>query len=483
MLFTTITFIVFFIIVFVVYWFVLNNNLRLQNAFLLLVGYVFYGWWDWRFLFLLIFSSGADFLLGKKIYEAANKTIAKRWLIVSLCINLGMLGFFKYFNFFVDSFIHLFAQFGIAVSAPTLHIILPVGLSFYTFQSLTYTIDLYKKKMEPTPSMLNFFTFVAFFPQMVAGPIERARLFLPQFYHKRTFTYQMAKSGARLVLLGFFKKIVIADGLSVLVNSVYNSPHSYVGFPMLLATIFFAFQIYCDFSGYTDIAIGTAKLLGFDLTVNFLTPYFSRSLTEFWRRWHISLSTWFRDYVYIPLGGNRTTPLRANYNIFITFVLSGFWHGANWTFVIWGAIHGAVLIIEKTFRRGTEENTGTFKNTLNTLLTFVIVCFAWIFFRANTLADAVYIITHMFSDISQYAHIHTMALKFRGMGLKVPDVVTSVLFIMILIAIESLQKNEVVCNIVRSYRLVRWPVYYLMLIVIVISATKNPAGNFIYFQF
>jgi alginate O-acetyltransferase complex protein AlgI len=483
MLFTSITFIVFFAIVFVLYWFVLDKNLRVQNAFLLIVGYIFYGWWDWRFLSILIFSSAADFYLGRKIFYAESTAASKRWLIFSLCINLGLLGFFKYFNFFTDSFISAFAQFGVTINASTLNIILPVGLSFYTFQSLTYTIDLYKKKMEPTNDALNYFAFVAFFPQMVAGPIERARLFLPQFFKKRFFTYSMARKGGALILMGLFKKIVIADSLSVLVDAVYNSPQSYPGFPMVIATLFFAIQIYCDFSGYTDIAIGTAKLLGFDLAINFRTPYFSTSLTEFWRRWHISLSTWFRDYVYIPLGGNRGSVSRANVNIFITFVLSGFWHGAAWTFVIWGAIHGLVLIIEKTFTTKAEEVSSAFKQGFSWLVTFCIVCFAWIFFRSNSLSDAWFIITHMFSDVLSYTDLQAMALKFRGMGLQIKDILNAIFFVVVLLIIETSFRNERIKGLINSYRSVRWPAYYFLIIAIVISATKNPAGNFIYFQF
>ncbi|WP_198170217.1 MBOAT family O-acyltransferase [Mucilaginibacter arboris] len=457
--------------------------MRLQNLFLLVAGYVFYGWWDWRFLFLLIFSSANDFLLGKKIYNAKNTKVRKRWLMVSLFVNLGLLGLFKYFNFFTDSFTSLASKIGISVNWPTLHIILPVGLSFYTFQSLTYTIDIYKKKMEPTKDILIFFTFVGFFPQMVAGPIERARLFLPQFFLKRTFTYEMAKIGGRLILIGFFKKIVIADSLSILVNAVYNSPKSYTGFPTVVATIFFAFQIYCDFSGYSDIAIGTAKLLGFDLTTNFKMPYLSTSLTEFWHRWHISLSTWFRDYVYIPLGGNRTSNLKANFNIFITFVLSGFWHGANWTFIIWGAIHGFVLIVEKMLTIKGQKNENTFNKLISTLLSFIIVCFAWIFFRSNSLSDAFIIITKMFSDVNEYSNFLNMSLKFRGMGLQISDIFISLFFLCVLLTMELQYNNEKLRYALRSYRFLRWSVYYFLIISIVFSATKNPAGNFIYFQF
>ncbi|CAG5067791.1 Peptidoglycan O-acetyltransferase [Dyadobacter sp. CECT 9623] len=483
MLFNSIEFIVFFTIVFVLYWFVLNRHLKAQNAFLLVVSYFFYGWWDWRFLLLIFTSSSIDYFLGHQIWKTQNPVLRKRLVLVSIVFNLCFLGFFKYFNFFVDSFIGMLTEMNVPINVYTLHIILPVGISFYTFQSLSYTIDIYKKKLEPSHNILNFFAFVSFFPQLVAGPIERAEHLLPQFFQKRKFDYAFAASGGRLILKGFFKKIVIADSLAILVDTVYNNPEAYTGFPMVVATIFFTFQIYCDFSGYSDIAIGTARLLGFDMRPNFASPYFSRSLTEFWRRWHISLSTWFRDYLYIPLGGNRTSTFNANRNLLITFTLSGLWHGANWTYVIWGFVHGLGLIVEKTFNIQKADSASVLVNAMRMILTLVFVAFAWIFFRSNNLSDAIYIITHMFSDIRDYTDPMAMSLKFRGVGLKPEDLLTSVFFLVVLLVMEYVMANDKLRTIIYPNPRIRWAAYYFFLIAIVFSATKNPAGNFIYFQF
>jgi len=482
MLFNSIEFLIFFIIVFILYWFVTNKNLKVQNALLLISSYVFYGWWDWRFLSLIIISSFVDFLLAKKIVATAESKKRKLLLYCSIFVNLGFLGVFKYYNFFVDSFINLLSQFDINTNFRTLNIILPVGISFYTFQTLSYTIDVYKKKMSTTNDMLSFFTFVAFFPQLVAGPIERAKHLLPQFEKKRVFDYETVKKGGQLILIGFFKKIVIADSLAVLVDAVYNNLESYTGFPMVVATLFFAFQIYCDFSGYSDIAIGTARLMGFDLMTNFRQPYFSTSLTEFWRRWHISLSTWFRDYVYIPLGGSRVYNPRVYINIFLTFLLSGLWHGANWTFVIWGAIHGFVLVIEKmTFKKIESENK--FLHLSRMALTFLIVCVAWVFFRSNNINDAFFILSNMFSDISEWTNLTSLSLKFRGMGIPEKEIFNTIILLAVLILIDMVLNISKAIDFIKKTTLLRWSLYFFILFAIVFSATKNTAGNFIYFQF
>lgn len=482
MLFNSVEFIVFFVVVFILYWFVLQKNLKLQNMLLLAGSYFFYGWWDWRFLFLIILSSSVDYYLGSRIYNADKEKTRKRLLYFSLGVNLGFLGFFKYFNFFIDSLVHVLSQLNIDADIYVLNIILPVGISFYTFQTLSYTLDIYKKKMRPTNDILSFFTFVAFFPQLVAGPIERAKHLLPQFSKSRKFDYDIARRGGQLILLGFFKKIVIADSLAILVDAVYNNPDNYTGFPMIVATVFFAFQIYCDFSGYSDIAIGLANILGFDLMTNFRTPYFSKSLTEFWRRWHISLSTWFRDYVYIPLGGSRVKSYRVNINIFITFLLSGLWHGANWTFIIWGGIHGLFLIIEKYVLKATKKNY-LLKSWLSIIYTFIIVCFAWIFFRSNNVADAFYIINHLFSDMSSWSNFTEMSLKFRGMGLTLSDLTSTLIFLFILISMETIMIFSKLKMYLEKQNIIRWSVYIFLLISIITKAAENEAGNFIYFQF
>lgn len=484
MLFNSTTFLIFFLIVFLLYWFVLNKKLIYQNILLLIGSYVFYGWWDWRYLILIFISSLSVYLIGQKIQNAKYDKVRKRWLLLSLFINLGILGFFKYFNFFIESWVTLLENFNVSANTYTLNILLPVGISFYTFQSLSYTLDIYNKKLVSAKDVISFFTFVAFFPQLVAGPIERAKHLLPQFNVPRKFQYNFAITGARLVIWGFFKKVAVADNLAILVDAVYSQPESYIGAPMVLATFFFAIQIYCDFSGYSDIAIGISRMLGFDLMTNFKLPYFSKSLTEFWRRWHISLSSWFRDYLYIPLGGSQGNHLRVSFNIFITFLISGLWHGANWTFVIWGAIHGAMLIIEKRLSGIIKWQSNNYIiGSISVLITFIIISFTWIFFRSNTVSEAFFIIKNMFSDIDSYGNLLELSLKFRGMGLKESDLIYSFIFILILFVIELAKNVEKLNLLAFKYRVVRWSIYYLLLGITIMEATKNNAVNFIYFQF
>lgn len=333
MLFNSLDFAIFFPIVFVLYWLVASKK-NPRNILLLVSSYVFYGWWDWRFLFLIAISSLVDYLVGKQLFKTENLSRRKLLLWISLSVNLGFLIYFKYANFFIESFVDAFSLFGKELEISTLNIILPVGISFYTFQTLSYTLDIYRKKLKPSEDALAFFTFVAFFPQLVAGPIERASHLLPQFYKTYKFNYDQVRSGLLLVAFGLFKKMVIADRVSVLANEVFNNTGVYNGYEVIVGTVFFAFQIYCDFSGYSDIAIGLSRAMGFDLMKNFDSPYLSKSITEFWRRWHISLSTWFRDYVYISMGGNRVGKSRMYFNLFFVFVVSGLWHGAAITFVI-----------------------------------------------------------------------------------------------------------------------------------------------------
>lgn len=397
MLFNSFDFALFFPL-FLAGYALVHKKLHIRNAYLLAASYLFYGWWDWRFLFLIILSSAIDFVVGLKMSKTTSKRSRKGLLLISLLVNLGMLGYFKYANFFIESFIDAFNLFGSDFNSFSLQIVLPVGISFYTFQTLSYTIDLYRQKIGPSKNALAFFSFVAFFPQLVAGPIERASHLLPQFDKIYRFNYKAFKSGMLLALFGLFKKMVIADRLAIVVNEVYNNTGDYSGGAFAVATVFFAFQIYCDFSGYSDIAIGISRMMGFDLMQNFRMPYFSRSITDFWRRWHISLSTWFRDYVYIPLGGSRKGKWRTYFNLFAVFVISGLWHGAAWTFLIWGSIHGAAIVVEKATRnrlKAIVDGNLLIKRVVAPIfslsLTFVLVCFAWIFFRANNVADSLYI--------------------------------------------------------------------------------------------
>ena len=406
MLFNSIDFAIFLPIVFTLYWFVTNKNLKLQNFLIVAASYIFYGWWDWRFLSLILFSIIVDFTVGQKLKKEENQLKRKVLLWTSILVNLGFLGFFKYYNFFLDNFITAFSLFGQDIQANSLNIILPVGISFYTFQTLSYTIDVYKQKLEPTKDFIAFSAFVSFFPQLVAGPIERATHLLPQFYKKRTFDYSKAVDGMRQILWGLFKKVVIADNCAEYANLIFNNSADYSGSTLVLGALFFTFQIYGDFSGYSDIAIGTARLFGLDLMQNLNFPYFSRDIAEFWRRWHISLSTWFRDYLYIPLGGSHGGTWMKVRNTFIIFIVSGFWHGANWTFIVWGALN-AIYFLPLLLTNNNRNNLETvaqgkllpsLKEFSLILFTFGLTVFAWIFFRAENIGHAISYISEIFSS-------------------------------------------------------------------------------------
>lgn len=406
MLFNSLDFAIFLPIVFLLYWFVIDKNLKMQNLLIVLASYVFYGWWDWRFLSLIFFSTLVDFTVGLGLKGQKSPAKRKALLWVSIFVNLGFLGFFKYYNFFLENFIAAFSFFGTEIRANSLNIILPVGISFYTFQTMSYTIDVYKRKLEPTKDFIAFSAFVSFFPQLVAGPIERATHLLPQFYKKRTFNYNKAADGMRQILWGLFKKVVIADNCAEYANQIFNNYQDFSGSTLALGAIFFAFQIYGDFSGYSDIAIGTSRLFGFNLTQNFAFPYFSRDIAEFWRRWHISLSTWFRDYVYIPLGGSRGSIWIKIRNTFIIFIVSGFWHGANWTFIVWGALNAVYflpLLLTKQNRTNLDiaakgKLLPGLKAFFAISLTFGLTVIAWIFFRAENMEQAMYFISEIFSN-------------------------------------------------------------------------------------
>lgn len=403
MLFNSIEFAVFLPIVFILYWFVFQKSLKWQNLFIVITSYIFYGWWDWRFLFLILFSTVQDYCIAYWIEKENSQKKRKLLLSISIITNLGFLGFFKYYNFFIDNFITAFSFFGTKPSIHTLNILLPVGISFYTFQTLSYTIDVYRRNLTATKDFIAFSAFVSFFPQLVAGPIERATHLLPQFYKKRNFNYNLAVDGMRQILWGLFKKMVIADNCAIYANQIFANYETSSGSELTLGAIFFAFQIYGDFSGYSDIAIGTSRLFGFDLMKNFNFPYFSRDVAEFWRRWHISLNTWFRDYLYIPLGGSRGGNLMRIRNTFIIFLVSGFWHGANWTFIIWGALNALFImpsIIFKTNRANLDivasgRKLPSFKDIMNISITFGLITFAWIFFRAENVEQAFSYISRM----------------------------------------------------------------------------------------
>ncbi len=402
MLFNSLDFAIFLPVVFALYW--LIRGLKGQNALLLVSSYLFYGWWDYRFLALILLSTAIDYVISNAIHGHVKQHSRKLLVGLSIAANIGMLGFFKYYNFFIDNFQDAFSLLGEPVTLRYMDIILPVGISFYTFQTLSYTIDVYRKHLEPAKDFIAFAAFVSFFPQLVAGPIERGQRFLPQFFAYRTFSYPMAVDGLRQMLWGFFKKMAIADNCAVYANAVFDNPDAHSGSTLAFGAVLFAFQIYGDFSGYSDIAIGTARLFGFNLMQNFAFPYFSRDIAEFWRRWHISLSTWFRDYVYIPLGGNRGGRWKITRNVFIIFLVSGFWHGANWTFIVWGLLH-ALFFIPLLWTNRHKKYTDTpgigralpsVREVTAMLGTFLLTTLAWVFFRAASVGDALNYIDGIF---------------------------------------------------------------------------------------
>lgn len=482
MLFNSIDFAIFLPIVFVLYWFVVNYNYKVQNLFIVIASYIFYGWWDWRFLLLIFFSTLVDYSVGRGLSKYDDPKIRKRLLWISISVNLGFLAFFKYFNFFLDNFITAFTFFGIEFEGQSLNIILPVGISFYTFQTLSYTIDVYKRKLVATDDFISFAAFVSFFPQLVAGPIERATHLLPQFHKKRVFDYDLAVDGMRQILWGLFKKVVIADNSAEVANQIFNNSDSYSGSTLLLGAIFFAFQIYGDFSGYSDIAIGTSKLFGFDLMRNFAFPYFSRDIAEFWRRWHISLTTWFRDYVYIPLGGSRGSRWMTIRNIFIIFIVSGFWHGANWTFIVWGILN-ALLFLPLILLKKNRVNTDTvaqgkylpsINELIQMLLTFSLIVLAWIFFRAENVEHALRYISTIFSKtLFVFPYFEN-----RGHALD------TMILIIIFVIIEwfGREKQFAIAELENTFtRPIRWLIYYALIIVIFWYSGQQQ--QFIYFQF
>jgi alginate O-acetyltransferase complex protein AlgI len=486
MIFNSLEFGIFLPLVFILYWFLFKNKLSAQNFLIVAASYVFYGWWDWRFLSLIIFSTLIDYFIGISLEKEERLSYRKLLLWSSIFVNLGFLGFFKYYNFFVDSFVDAFSFFGYKFGSSSLNILLPVGISFYTFQTLSYTIDVYKKNLKPTKDFFSFVAFVSFFPQLVAGPIERATNLLPQFHKKRIFNYKSASDGMRQILWGLFKKIVIADNCAIFANQIFDNYQDYSGSTLLLGSVFFALQIYGDFSGYSDIAIGTSRLFGFNLKQNFAFPYFSRDIAEFWRRWHISLSTWFRDYLYIPLGGSKGGVWSKIKNTFIIFIVSGLWHGANWTFIFWGFLNACyflpLMILNKNRRYTDTIAEGrllpSFKEFIGMSFTFFITCVAWIFFRAESISIAFDYLKRTFND-SLFS---------------IPSVFPKVLFMIIgfFIIVEWLQRNEqhgleISKNLTEDekdkFLFLRWSFYVILILMIYFLGNFDTDIEFIYFQF
>jgi len=477
MLFNSIGFLLFLPVVFIFYWFVFNKKYQYQNVLLLVASFFFYGCWDWRFLLLLLFSIGLDFVSGLKIEKSKTKRESKFWLILSITINLGFLGFFKYYNFFVESFADLLHQVGFNANIWLLKIILPVGISFYTFHGLSYVIDIYKKRIAAEKNFIDYAVFVSYFPLLVAGPIERATHLLPQIQRKRIFNYDQAIDGMRQILWGFFKKMVIADNCAPIVNEIFTNYQTESSSNLVMGVILFAFQIYGDFSGYSDIALGVSRLFGIELLKNFAFPYFSRDIAEFWRRWHISLSSWFRDYVYIPLGGSKGGMWMKIRNTFIIFLLSGFWHGANWTFIIWGglnALYFLPLLVTNKNRHNLEvvainRKLPSFKEIINMFLTFFLVCFAWIFFRAESVSQALLYIKNIFTK--------TLFLLPNPFPYKV------LCFIVVMVFIEWINREKFHGLEIKSYNPWLRKVLYVVIIFIILRYANFGSKEFIYFQF
>lgn len=484
MSFNSLDFFIFLPIIFLLYWYVFKKTVKVQNALILIGSYFFYGLWDWRFLFLILASTIVDYFVGLAIHgNEGSDAKRKLWLWVSVVFNISLLGFFKYYNFFADSFMDLFQLFGYTVKSTwTLNIILPVGISFYTFQTMSYSLDIYYKRIGPTRDFLSFATFVAFFPQLVAGPIERASNLLSQITTRRTFDYNQTADGIKLILWGLFKKMVIADGIAPMVDDIFANYGTYPGSTLILGVTLFSFQVYGDFSGYSDIAIGTAKLFGIELMSNFKFPHFSRNVAEYWQRWHVSLSTWFRHYVYIPLGGSRVSKLKSVRNICIIFLVSGFWHGANWTFIFWGAFHALAFIPVFLMGRNTiYKNNVVGENSLlpslkevgQVILTFSIVTFSRIFFRSESLTDAFAYISRILSNFEYGVYAHPMGYRLLDYFILLA------VFVLFEYRIRKDERNPFKFK----SRIVRFALYTAVVFAILLFYDSGFDRSFIYFQF
>jgi alginate O-acetyltransferase complex protein AlgI len=483
MVFNSLEFLIFLPAVFGVYWFFLKKDLKLQNLFILAASYLFYGWWDWRFLSLILLSSIVDYIIGLRIYANDKKKNRKLWLWCSVIFNVGLLGFFKYYNFFIDSWVDACRLIGYDIKSTwTLRVILPVGISFYTFQTMSYSFDIYYNKLKPTKDFLGFATFVSFFPQLVAGPIERASNLLSQILNKRVFSYEQCVSGLKLILWGMFKKVVIADSIAPIVDDVFLNYENYPASSLVLGVVLFSFQVYGDFSGYSDIAIGTAKLFGIELMSNFKFPNFSRNVAEYWQRWHVSLSTWFRHYIYIPLGGSRVSKLKSVRNIIIIFLVSGFWHGANWTFIFWGAFHALAYIpvflmgrntIYKHSVIGQNSLLPSFVEICQVLLTFSIVTFSRIFFRSESISDAFSFIRRLFENPTLESYYHPMGYRM----------IDYYVLLGLFVVYEYLIRKDERSPFKFRSKVIRFFVYSIVILCMLLFYDDNIDRSFIYFQF
>ncbi len=473
MLFNSSQYLLFFPVVVILY-FLIESKCRW--ALLLTASYYFYACWRVEYLLLIMLSTLVDYAAGIGMEQAKDKKGKQRYLMMSLIVNLGLLFTFKYFNFAGEAINQLLSGINLRFTIPELKVLLPIGISFYTFQTLSYTIDVYKGKRPAERHLGIFAVYVSFFPQLVAGPIERSTGLLPQFREEKEFKYRNVSDGLKLMLWGYFKKLVIADRAGLLVNTIYGDPGKYEGFPLWIATYLFAFQIFCDFSAYTDIARGSAQVMGYRLMNNFRQPYFSANIAEFWRRWHISLTSWFRDYIYIPLGGNRVKPVRYYFNLLTVFLLSGLWHGSNWTFIFWGGLHGVYYIVNHLWENfAVNFRKHRIIRIIEIIITFHLVCFAWIFFRANSLKEAFYVVSHLGSGLRPEWQ--------TGWGLTKVNLVILVISIMILLVIEYFQRKTSIRDYLRNFPLpVRYFVYF-GLILYILSMGLFTNAEFIYFQF
>lgn len=488
MLFNSLQFLIFFPIVMFTYFAI---PYKYRWVLLLAASYYFYMAWKPTYIILIIISTLIDYFVGIMMGSTDDIKKRRKYLIMSLVTNLGILFLFKYFNFFSSSIQSAAHYLNIPYVFPRLNLLLPMGISFYTFQTMSYSIDVYRGVTKPEKHLGIFAVYVTFFPQLVAGPIERSENLLPQFREKHDFDYKLATDGLKLMAWGFFKKVVVADRVAIVVNQVYNNVDNYTGFPLILATIFFAFQIYCDFSGYSDIAIGSAQVMGYRLMTNFKRPYLAKSIPEFWRRWHISLSTWFKDYVYIPLGGNRVAKWRWYYNLFITFFISGIWHGASWTFVVWGVIHGFYQIFSLATASARQKiakvtsilKLGFIHKLLKIAITFCLVCFGWIFFRANSLSDAIYIINHLFDNIDSIKSIGDIFTNSLGLGLDEFQLKVAFISMGLLALVDIISERvRIRATISKTPIVIRWGLYLILVLWIILLGTYG-SQEFIYFQF
>lgn len=479
MLFNSLTYLWFFPSIIILFFLIPQ---RFKAALLLFASYYFYMCWKVEFIILIIISTTVDYFCGLKMGQKATRAERKKFLILSLLVNLGLLGSFKYLGFITSNINFLADSVNIIYQFPELKILIPVGISFYTFQTLSYTIEVYNGKIKPEKNFVIFGAYVAFFPQLVAGPIERASNLIPQFKTDKRLSYNNVVEGLKKIFAGYFKKMVIADRLAEFVNPIFENAESLDGFALIIGTLFFAFQIYCDFSGYSDIAIGSARILGFNLMENFRRPYLAKNIREFWTRWHISLSTWFKDYLYIPLGGNRVVKWRWYYNLIITFVISGLWHGANWTFIIWGAIHGVFYVLSiNVFGRLFKLKKSTFTSILFILFTFIVVNFSWIFFRANNVSDAFSIVGKIFS----FSYDPNLFFNYinNTQGLSMFKFIAAIVFISGLTLVEILiEKKELLIKL-KSKKSLAFAGYAILFVVFILFAVFGSGNEFTYFQF